>query len=154
MNLFKKKQSSLSDISASFHPVAGYSPKGATAARKYHEERFQNQKRFFRSCPEENNTGGMIVFPVGNGAALEADILVWLTFFVGEKHWNVGRSFGGRYTAETGEFSDCSVTVDLWDISWTEVLQTAEHLQKNFCPFAVLIKNFATGAVWLLACDR
>ncbi len=150
MNLFKKKQPSLRDISVSFHPVAGFRPSGVASARRYHEERFQNKKRFYRSCPAENDTGGMIVFPVGNGTALEKDILAWLAFFAGNKHWNVGRSFGGRYTTETGEFSDCSVTVDLWDVSWPEVLQVAENLQKNGCPNPVLIKNFATGAVWLL----
>lgn len=85
--------------------------------------------------------------------ALETDILAWLAFFVGNKHWNVGRGFCGRYTTETGEFSDCSVTVDLY-VSWQEVLQTAEILQKNFGPADVLIKNFTTGAVWLLASSK
>lgn len=149
MNLFKKKQPALRDISASFHPVADYRPSGMASGLKYNGELLRNKKSFYRCCPAENIGGGMIVFPVGDGAALEKEVLAWLEFFAGGKHWNVGRSFGGRYTTKTGEFSDCSVTVDLWDISWQEVLQTAANLQKNFCPSDVLIKNFATGAVWL-----
>lgn len=154
MNLFKKKQPALRDISASFHPVADYRPSGVASAQIYHGERLQNIKRFYRTCPADNNSGGMIVFPVGNGASLEKDILSWLEFFAGGKHWNVGRGFGGRYTVEGGEFGDCSVTVDLWDVSWQMVTETAEKLQKNFCPSAVLIKNFATGAVWLASCNK
>lgn len=151
MNLFKKKQPSLRDISASFHPVADYRPSGVASAQKYHAQRLQNKKSFYRSCSSENTGGGMIVFPVG--AVQEADIRAWLEFFAGGK-WNIGRCFGGRYTTKTGEFSDCSVTVDLWEASWQTVIETAEKLQKNFCPSDVLIKNFSTGAVWLAACMK
>lgn len=154
MNLFKKKQPALRDISASFHPVADYRPQGVISAQKYHAERLQNKKCFYRTCPAENTSGGMIVFPVGNGAALEADIRAWLEFFAGSKPWNVGRCFGGRYSTGGCEFSDCSVTVDLWDVPWQAVTETAEKLQKNFCPSDVLIKNFATGAVWLASCSK
>lgn len=150
MNLFKKKQPALCDISASFHPVEDYHPSGAMASQKYHADRLHNKKCFYRSCSVENVTGGMIVFPVGNGAALEKDILSWLGFFAGGKHWNVGRSFGGHYATAGHEFGDVSVTVDLWDISWQEVIQIAGNLQKNFCQRPVLIKNFSTGAVWLM----
>lgn len=149
MNFFKKKQPVLRDISASFHPVEDYHPSGATASQKYNEERLHNKKCFYRSCSSENDTGGMIVCPVGNSAALEKDILSWLEFFAGGKHWNVGRCFGGHYTTDGHEFGDVSVTVDLWDIPWQEVIKTAVNLQKNFCPYPVLIKNFSTGAVWL-----